>query len=95
MTPQINPVALAELVRRGLLIADMASVSDIETGAVSVGAASARWYDVRPMLDEREHSPAVIDMATETLAYAQQRGLVERHLVDKHMVRITSRGRSL
>lgn len=82
---------MAEIFRRSVLIADAAAVSDIETGAATV-ADDPRWYDVRPMLDEREHSPQVIDMATEMLAYAEQRGLIQRHQVEPHLVRIDRRG---
>jgi hypothetical protein len=88
----INAVAVAELVRRGLQLADAYCVSDIETSAAPVGVASARWYDVRPMLDDREHSPAVIDMAAQALAYATQRGLIEFHATEPHLVRITPQG---
>jgi hypothetical protein len=90
-TVHINAVALAELVRRGLLIADAAAVADIETEAVAVQNVHQRWYDVRPMLDVREHCGELIDLATETLAYAEQRGLIQRHLVERHMVRIVRR----
>lgn len=88
----LNAVHMAELVRRGLLIADAAAVADIEDGSFVMVVNNVQWLDVRPMLDEREHSPTVIDMAIEVLTYAEQRGLIERHQVDAHMVRIRRQG---
>jgi hypothetical protein len=86
----INAVQAAELVRHSMQIADQAVVCDIETGAVPVrDADDRRWYDVRPMLDEREHCTQMIDMATQGLAYALMRGLVQRHPTAAHLVRIT------
>lgn len=93
MSPaDINPVQAAELVRRGLMLADQATVSDIECGAVAIESGGERWYDVRPMLDEREHSLPVVDMATEALQYALMRGLVHRHPGMPHLVRIARQG---
>lgn len=90
MSPaDINPVQAAELVRRGLMLADRATVSDIECEGIPVEEDGQRWYDVRPMLDEHEHSAPVIDMATEALQYALMRGLIQRHPRMQHLVRIT------
>lgn len=57
-------------------IADRAVIADIETEGVRVGPLAERRYDIRPMLDEREHCPQDIDMASEALGYAVARGLV-------------------
>lgn len=90
MSPaDINPVQAAELVRRSLLIADRAVVADITDACLSQRMTDATWWDVRPMLDPREHSMECVDMATEALDYAQMRGLVARHPELKHLVRIT------
>lgn len=59
-------------------IAGRAVVADIETGGIAVGPRHRRTYDVRPMLDEREHSTEIVDMAREALGYALGRGLVVR-----------------
>ena len=89
MSPaDINAVQMAELVRHATQIADRAVVADIESEAVRTDR-SGRWYDVRPMLDEREHSPQCIDMATQALQYAVMRGLVQRDTEHAHLVRIT------
>lgn len=75
-------------------IAALAVVADIECNAVAVGPRSRRIYDVRPMLDEREHSPEEVDMAREALGYALGRGLVVRDdEAQPHLVRIVGGGR--
>ena len=80
-----------QLLALGLGIANRAAVADIESGSVAVLATDGlRWYDTRPMVDPREHSGELIDMATETLAYAEMSGLIRRHTAQRHMVRITS-----
>lgn len=50
------------------------------------------WIDTRPLLDEREHSPEVIDIWAEVLAYAVWRGLVQHHPSQRHMARIVRMG---
>lgn len=70
-------------------IAARAVVADIETEGVAVGPRHDRTYDVRPMLDEHEHSAEVVDMAREALRYALARGLVTQ--VDErqpHILRV-------
>lgn len=59
-----------------LRLADRAVITDIESEAMCDGSREARCYDVRPMLDPREHSHECIDMMSEALAYAITRGLV-------------------
>jgi hypothetical protein len=95
MSPaDINAVQAAELVRRSLQIADRAVVCDIECEALPTTHFSDTgrpWYDVRPMLNEHEHSLPIIDMAREGLDYALMRGLLQRHAEHAHLVRITRR----
>lgn len=62
-------------------IADQAIVWDVECEGVlltKAGAADHPTYDVSAMLDEREHSPPVTDMARVALAYGAARGLLYR-----------------
>lgn len=77
-------------IRRGLAIANAAVLADIETGGVRVWPAAApypgRWFDTRPMVDEREHAPHVVDMARRALAYALEAGLVQAHPLHRHLV---------
>jgi hypothetical protein len=82
----IMDAAVASAVR----IADRAVICDIESEGVRIGAQSERRYDVRPMLDEREHSPEFIDMARESLAYAAARRLVLLDEQTPHLVRIVA-----
>lgn len=89
MSPaDINPVQAAELIRRSLLIADRAAVADIESNAPATVLYTQRWYDVRPLLDEREYSAPCVDMNRESLDYALMRGLIARHPEHAHLVRI-------
>lgn len=80
-----NAVSMGEQEVLARAIADRACVDDIRTMAV---AAPGGYWDTRPMLDDREHSPAWIDMARQALAYADLRGLLQRHPADHHLVRI-------
>lgn len=86
----INAVAMGQMLRYSVLIADRAAVSDIEVEGVQcqVEGSTHRWYDVRPMLDEREHSMECIDMNQQSLVYAEQRRLIQRHTAQRHLVRI-------
>ena len=88
-----NGVKLAETIRYSLLIADRASVSDIEVEGIccQMPGSTHRWYDVRPMLDSNEHSAEFIDLNEQSIAYAVWRGLVARHADLPHYVRILAR----
>lgn len=89
MSPaSINGVQIAELIRRSFLIANRAAIADIECEGVAQMRSGVRWYDVRPMLDEREHALASIDLARETLDYALMSGLIQRHAEHPYLVRI-------
>jgi hypothetical protein len=71
-------------------IADQAVVADVECeGVAEADAAGQRWYDIRPLIDHREHSGQVMDINSERLAYAFARQLIERHPQHAHLVRIT------
>lgn len=78
------------LVSQAFRLASRAVVSDIESECVQVQIGNHRWWDTRPMLDPREHSPQVIDMATEALAFALEACIAERHRTEPHLVRIVS-----
>jgi hypothetical protein len=85
---------LAEVLRLALNVADRAAVCDIECECVMHDRdedGNRRWLDTRPMLDPREHDPALIDMARESLAYARARGLIEFMVGHPHLVRVLRR----
>lgn len=89
MSPaDINAVQMAELVRHATQIADRAVVADIESEGVHICGCTG-WYDIRPMVDEREHSPQCIDMNKLAIDYALMRGLAVRHTQHAHLLRIT------
>lgn len=69
-------------------IADASVLADIESGAIATWIDGERWLDIRPMLDPREHSGEVIDMARQALQHAVTRGLVTQRLSVPHLVRI-------
>lgn len=89
MTPaDISALQAAELIRRSMLIADRAVVSDVEELCPSFQLGGVTWIDVRPLLDERELSLECIDLNREALDYALMRGLIARHPEHAHLVRI-------
>lgn len=80
-----NAVAMGDMIRLATAIADRAAVDDIRSMAT---AAPGGYWDTRTMLDEREHSAAWIDMATQAIDYAALRGLITRHPRDHYLVRV-------
>ncbi len=81
---------VVDQINSALRLANRAVVSDIETYSAPVQLEGQRWYDTRPMLDPREHSPEALDMAVEALAYAEFSGLVQRHPQLRYLVQICS-----
>lgn len=82
----MNPAEFAATQQR---LADQAAVCDIQSESHGyVDADGRRWYDTRPMLDPREHADEVIDMARVAIDYALHRGLISRHPVLPHLVRM-------
>lgn len=93
-----SPVVMGQTTEWAYSIADGAVVSDLEQlpaepqfdGAPVTHGALA-WRDVRPLLDEREHAPQIIDMVRVALAYGTARQLVTWHPTNPHLLRITVR----
>ena len=77
---------VTELMLRALTLADAAAWCDIEAGADRVQFADGLYWDLRPMLDTREHAPEVIDLNQLSIDYALQRGMVRRHPLEPHLV---------
>lgn len=83
------PPHLYERIQRAVRIANQAVVADIESSCPALRSPCGRtWYDVRPMLDEREHSPPVVDMAREAITYGIEAGLLVRHDEHPHWLRV-------
>lgn len=74
---------------------------DVATGAITAdiqsecqrttapGEPTGRlWWDTRPMVDEREHEPEVVAMATRALALGAEMQIIHRHPLHPHLVRI-------
>lgn len=84
--------AIGHTMRLAINNADRYVMIEIECQPMVTIEGARGWVDTRPLLDEREHSPELIDIWREVLAYATWRGLVERHPAQPHMVRIVNRG---
>lgn len=80
----------AARIARAARIADRCAVAEIECEGIAETIDGARWYDIRLMLDEREHAPESIDIAREVIDYALERRLVKRHPVHSHLLRVVS-----
>lgn len=79
------PVTAEQMAVAERMLAEAAVVADIESEGIHVRIApdhAPRVYDVRRMLDPREHSPITIDMVAIALAYAEHRKLIEVLEVD-------------
>lgn len=82
----------ANVMRLATKLANQAAVADIQCNACHTELDGATWWDVRPMLDPREHAPQAVDMAQMALDYAVLAGLAARHPEQPHLLRITSAG---
>lgn len=87
---QADGVAVVEQIRRGMLLANQAVISDIEIGCTYLQLPDSphRWYDTQDLLNPHELSPRVIDMNAMALQYADEANLIERHSTRPHLVRI-------
>jgi hypothetical protein len=85
-----TPTATAACSTRADVLADMYVVSDIEVLCPNLRLPddTRRWYDSRPMLDPREHSQEVIDMATLAIEHGLERGLLQRHPQQAHLLNV-------
>jgi hypothetical protein len=81
----------AELATIAQRIADEQSVCEIESTCPAYIQGEAKWFDTRWMTDPREHCGQVIDINTEIIGYALQRGLIAQHTVQPYLVRIARR----
>lgn len=79
----------ADLFVRAMLLARTYVTEVIETEAVRVHLPEpGRWYDTRPMLDQNEHAPQIIDLSRQVLDYGLLAGTLHRHSQQQHLVRI-------
>ncbi len=87
----VRPMTADEADALQVRISDLSAVQFIERNTFPVPLAGAEWRDTRPVLDEREVSPATIDQARTALAHGIERGLFIRHAQQQHLVRIARR----
>lgn len=81
---------------RMLRMLDEYIVSTVECEGVSIELPEhygRRWYDVRPMLDEREHSTEYIDAAREGIAWGLHRRVLRQHPDVPHLIQCSKVGR--
>lgn len=87
----LDAAAAGHIVALAMRIANRAVLDDIRSECPRVHLGDGQhWLDLRPMLDQREHSPASVDMAGEAIAYALDCRLITRHPVHAAYVRITA-----
>lgn len=91
--PALLPIA--QHLERAMRIANAAVVADIESNcpALRSPCGTMTWYDTRPMVDEREHSPEVVDMAAVAIQYGVEAGLLLRHAEHPYWLRVARPGR--
>lgn len=85
------PLPTAHLAMLERTLAEGAAVEDIEDMCPALEVHGVQWRDTRPMLDPRERGPEELDMAHETLAYAEARHLITHHPLQPHLVRVLRR----
>lgn len=80
---------------RTLRMLDEYIVADVECAGppIHLPDGSRCWYDVRPMLDEREHSPEFIDTAREAIAWGLHRRVLRQHPDVPHLIQCSKVGR--
>lgn len=93
--PPVQPAGLpgsallfSTVIGYAVSIADRSVVCDIESNCpVFYRMPDGRKvYDTRPMVDEREHAPQIVDMARQALEYARRRHLVWSPPGSEHLV---------
>lgn len=81
-----------DLIALSLRICDRCVVADIEAQAKPrPSAMGGHWWDLRPMVDDREQAQIAIDMNKEAIDYGIRRGLLMVHPVIPMHVRILRR----
>lgn len=89
MTDACSTAAALATSARLLKLLDAYIVCDVESYGVRArhhGQPGERWYDVRPMLDEREHAPEFIDMAQLAIEQGVASGVLRRDPALPYMV---------
>lgn len=67
-----------------------AVVADLELFCAEVTLDGVRWYDTRPMLDPREHSPECIDLGEKAVTLALGLHLADQHPQHTYLLRLKS-----
>lgn len=84
------PVIMPSMAALSLQIADRAVIGDIESEGTKLTGddPNAGYWDISAMLNPNEQPPEVIDMNTQAIEYALERGLVRSHDVRPNLLRI-------
>lgn len=83
---------ISVLVGHAVSIADEAVLILLRSECAFSETGTYRWYDTRPMLDEREHSGPNVDQHRQCLEYASLRHLVFADPDQPHLVRLLRAG---
>ena len=82
---------VGDVVRRSFTLAHEFAASLIKCEGVPTALdddSMLRWYDTRPMLDLREHSPTYVDINAEAINFALQVGLAAQHPQRPYLLRL-------
>lgn len=88
----VNPSDATRMVYLAMQIAKQAVISDIESEAIRVDLDDYTWWDTRPMTDQREHSPPVVDMFSQAIQFAVGSGLAAVHPQRPYLITLVGRG---
>lgn len=86
------PSPPADLQRAAHTLAAAVVRSDIESFGIKERIASLTWWDTRPMVDLREHSPHMVDMANLAIGYAISTGIAFPHPQRPYLLRLSALG---
>lgn len=78
------------LIRQAFDLANAAVIADVQSACPCVKLDGLTWWDSRPMVDPREHPPAVIELAQAALQFGLTTGLLGVHPQRPYLLHITN-----
>jgi hypothetical protein len=88
--PTSNAEQAANIVKAAFLLANRATVAEIESNAVRCKQDGTTWWDTRPMLDPAQRCDAALSHAADHVAYAVATGLATQHPEHAHLLRLNA-----
>ena len=80
----------ATLVKAAFLLANRATVAEMDSNAVRCKQDGTTWWDTRPMLDPAQHCDTALSHAADHVAYAVATGLATQHPEHAHLLRLNA-----